>query len=69
MNPGDMPEGFPKGVRLVPVYQYVPCEDSTGPLTQYVTEQLRSSSAGLAEIELFILRWLVDNGMAIVKRN
>lgn len=59
---------MPEGVSLAPLYTAVPCAYSTQLLSEYVAAELKVQHPP-EEIELYILRWLCDNGMAIVKRN
>lgn len=58
-----------KGVVQVPLYSAIPCEESTAKMAVSLWLIPTFAHASAAEIELHILRWLMDNNMAIVKRN
>ena len=62
---------MPEGVLKAPLYQYVPCEDTTAPLADHVVMELRAPGMGMTplSVELVILRFLVDNNLRIVRVN
>lgn len=58
-----------KGVAPAPLYEAVPCDDSTGPMSAYIVQHTGHMGTTAKVIEVLVLRWLVDNNMMICKRN